>query len=79
MSITPEIDLETYDTPHCPECGQDIDTWPIEKRAIEQGKERIIAELERERVWLISTDDEDNLRDAEGVLVAIELLRGENK
>lgn len=38
-----------------------------------------IRRLEAERDWLISTGDDENVRDAEGVLVAIELLMGENK
>lgn len=46
MSITPEIDLETYDTPHCPECFTEIDTWAVEKRAIQAERERIIQLLE---------------------------------
>ena len=47
--------------------------------AEERERERLIKLLEREREWLISTGDRDNIRDAEGVFVAIELLRGENK
>ncbi len=49
------------------------------EHAEERERERLIKLLEREREWLISTGDEDNIRDAEGVFVAIELLRGENK
>ena len=47
--------------------------------AEERERERLIKLLEREREWLISTGDRDNIRDAEGVFVAIELLMGENK
>jgi hypothetical protein len=50
MSLTPEIDLDANGTPHCPVCFAEIDTWAIEKRAIEHERERIIALLESIRV-----------------------------
>jgi hypothetical protein len=47
MSITPEIELDG-NFPECPSCCAEIDTWPVEKRATERERERIIALIERE-------------------------------
>jgi hypothetical protein len=80
VSITPEIDLQSYDTPHCPECGQDIDTWAVEKRAVERERDRIIKLLEDPYSLLGSSIAHWQFGcDNEAKLQAFEIIRGENK
>lgn len=47
------------------------------RQGVDLEQERIIKVLEREREWLVSTGDEDNIRDADGFVSAIALIKGE--
>lgn len=67
MSITPEIENEDgIDT--CPHCFGEIDTWPVERRAVKAERERIIALLE-DNQW----------RDEVVFNFVITLIKGDNK
>ena len=50
-----------------------LDRWLAEVKA--QEREQIIDELERERIWLLSTEDEENERSAEAYLDAIATIK----
>jgi hypothetical protein len=72
VSLTPEIDLDTAGTPHCPVCFAEIDIWTIEKRSIERERARIIALLKQHIGY---GDDEQD----EYFTDAIALIKGDNK
>jgi len=75
VSITREIDLETFDTPHCPECGQDIDTWAVEKRAIERERERIIKLLEEQLNLCTEKDNPNGCIACQGMRASVALIK----
>lgn len=77
MSITPEIDLESYDTPRCPECFSEIDTWAVEKRAVERERERIIKVLNTAKGTDCGCNDCKGVHNYIDLLV--DLIQGKNK